>query len=122
MRQEAGSRSVSPPFFIMQFIVEKLDGRHTGNDIWRYRLYITQRQLSVYSHDRFRDFHQFRIWMTEQYGPSCERDYYMDTLLAHRGYDPFEPLWCWHIDREKNHLYIYIRNDDVLSNIHLNWN
>jgi len=105
----------------MKFIVEKLDGRHTDHHLWKYRLYVHQFVLHQYSDERFRDFHQLRLWMTEQYGPSCERNYYTKMVLAHKGYEYFEPPWCWHIDTEKNYLYIYVRDDATLSNIQLKW-
>ena len=105
----------------MQFTVEKLDGRHTGHERWKYRLYMLQYVLYQFSNDRFRDYHQLRIWMTEQYGPSCERNYYDNTARAHGGKEPFNPPWCWHIDLEQEDLYIYIRDDATLSNIRLKW-
>ncbi len=105
----------------MNYIIETLDGRHTGNELWKYRLYITQYALHQFSDDRFRYFHTLRSWMIEQYGPSCERDIYFKTVVAHKGYAPFQPPWCWHIDREKNYLYIYVRNDETLANIQLKW-
>ena len=105
----------------MMYSVEPLDRRHTGHEYWQYRIYITQQQLSSYSGDRFRYFHQLRIWMTEQYGPSCERDIYSRTILAYKEYDPFDPPWCWHIDREKEYVYIYVKNETILSNFTLKW-
>ena len=105
----------------MNFIVETLDKRHTGHKFWKYRLYITQYALHAYSNERFKNYHQLRTWMTEQYGPSCERNYYDQTARAHNGHEPFNPPWCWHIDTEKEYLYIYVRDDVTLSNIQLKW-
>lgn len=108
----------------MKFQVEKLDGRHTGHELWRYRLYIVQSLLYRYSDERFLYFHQLRTWMTDQYGPSCERNYYSNMVSAHNAapdITQFNPPWCWHIDTEKHYLYIYVRDDDTLSNIHLKW-
>ena len=61
------------------------------------------------------------IWMTEQYGPSCERNYFNNTAKAYGNTDPFNPPWCWHIDIEKQDLYIYVKDDATLSNIQLKW-
>ena len=108
----------------MQFTVEKLDGRHTGHERWKYRVYMLQYVLYQFSNDRFKDYHDFRVWMTEQYGPSCERNYYINTAEAHKafkGHGFFNPPWCWHIDTEKQDLYIYVRDDATLSNIQLKW-
>jgi len=62
--------------------------------------------------------------MTEQYGASCERKYYINTAEAHKafkGHALFNPPWCWHIDTEKEDLYIYVKDDATLSNIQLKW-
>jgi len=71
-----------------------------------------------------------RVWMTEQYGPSCERNIYKKTALAyqrfalaHKEFENFEPPWCWHIDSlHKDEFYIYVKDDAVLSNFTLKWN
>ena len=60
--------------------------------------------------------------MIEQYGLSCERDQYESIAISFKGYEPFDPPWSWHIDRDyPNNLYIYIKDDIVLSNITLKW-
>mgnify|MGYP006271128793 FL=1 len=59
--------------------------------------------------------------MAEQYGPSCERNYYRQTVTAYKGYEAFEPPWCWHVDAEKHYFYIYVKDDSILSNITLKW-
>ena len=105
----------------MRFNVETLDGRHTGHELWKYRLYVHQFKLHQYSDERFKYFHELRCWLTEQYGASCERNYYVQTVIAHRGHADFNPPWCWHIDTEKNYLYIYVKDDATLSNIQLKW-
>ena len=105
----------------MHYIVETLDGRHTGHELWKYRLYVTQFLLNQFSNERFRYYHVLRTWMAEQYGPSCERDFYTTTAHALKGHEIFDPPWCWHVDREKSYLYIYVKSDEVLSNIQLKW-
>jgi hypothetical protein len=105
----------------MRYKVETLDGRHTDNHIWKYRLYVLQDQLYQYSHQRYRYFHILRTWMIEQYGPSCERDSYMKTVAAYKEPETFESVWCWHIDREKDYLYIYVKTDEVLAHLQLKW-
>ena len=105
----------------MKFTIEKLDRRHSGSLLWKHRLCFA-RKYNDNQHDKFRHFHQFRLWMTEIYGPSCERDYYGSNVLAFKGHESFEPPWCWHIDRDyPNTQYIYVKDDTVLSNITLKW-
>jgi hypothetical protein len=104
----------------MKFYVEQLDKRHNGHMYWQYRLRLQTSTDLEKSHHR--NFHLLRCWMQEQYGDSCERDLYGNIALACKGYESFNPPWCWHVDREnQNTLYIYIKNREVLSNITLKW-
>ena len=105
----------------MALKIEKLDARYNGSLYWKNRVYFTD--LHAQQYDKFRQFHELRCWMTEQYGPSCERDYYSSTKLAFKGSDQFDPPWCWHIDRQyPNRQYIYVKDDTILSNVLLKWN
>jgi hypothetical protein len=105
----------------MTLKIEKLDGRYNGSLFWKTRVYFQDRYTS--QHDRFRQFHQLRVWMTELYGPSCERDYYSATALGFKDHGSFDPPWCWHIDRQfPNNNYIYIKDDEMLSHVLLKWN
>lgn len=104
----------------MKFFVERLDRRHTGYHVWRYRLRIETVFDITRSHYRY--FHVLRSWMIEQYGVSCERDLYESVVIGCKGFEPFDPLWCWHVDRDyPNNQYIYVKDDTVLSNITLKW-
>lgn len=104
----------------MKYYIEQLDRRHNGHALWQYRLRMQRTVDLEKSHHR--NFHILRSWMQEQYGNSCERDLYGNIALACKGYEPFDPPWCWHIDRDyPNNLYIYIKNREVLSNITLKW-
>ena len=105
----------------MKYILETLDRRHTGHESWQYRVQLIQEGLFMYTQERFRYFHQMRVWLTEQYGPSCERDTYKRTVQGFEEYGLFDPPWCWHIDREKEYLYIYVRDAATMSNIQLKW-
>ena len=60
--------------------------------------------------------------MVEQYGLSSERDQYESIANSCKGYEPFDPPWAWHVDRDyPNNMYIYVKNDAVLSNVQLKW-
>ena len=104
----------------MKYFVEQLDKRHTVHYLWRYRLRIQVNFDLNRSH--YRNFHVLRSWMIEQYGVSCERDLYGSTAISCKGYEPFNPPWCWHVDKGyPNHQYIYVKDDTVLSNVTLKW-
>ncbi len=104
----------------MKYFVERLDKRHNGHAFWQYRLRMLRTVDLAKSHHR--NFHILRSWMQEQYGSSCERDLYSNTASACKGYEIFDPPWCWHVDRDyPNNLYIYIRSQEVLSHISLRW-
>lgn len=107
----------------MKFTVEKLDRRYNGSLLWKHRLCFT-RKYTENQYDTFRYFHQFRIWMTETYGPSCERDLWTSIALGFQvqGGESFAAPWCWHTDRDSpGTQYIYIKDDTILSNITLKW-
>jgi hypothetical protein len=104
----------------MQYYVEKLDRRHTGWQRWRYRLRIQNDFNLAKTH--YKNFHTLRAWMIEQYGLSAERDQYDPIANSCKEYELFDPPWCWHIDRDyPNNMYIYVKNNEVLSNITLKW-
>ena len=104
----------------MQYFVEKLDKRHTGWHLWQYRLRVQNDFSTARTH--YKNFHILRSWMIEQYGISSERDQYEAITNSCKGYESFDPPWAWHVDRDyPNNMYIYIKNDTVLSNITLKW-
>jgi hypothetical protein len=104
----------------MQYYVEKLDKRHTGWHLWRYRLRVQNDFSTAKTH--YKNFHTLRAWMIEQYGLSAERDQYESIVNSCKGYEPFDPPWAWHIDRDYlNNMYIYISNDEVLAHVTLRW-
>jgi hypothetical protein len=60
--------------------------------------------------------------MIEQYGLSAEREHYQPIATACKFYEPFDSPWAWHVDRDyPSNMYIYVKNDAVLSNIQLKW-
>lgn len=68
----------------------------TGHQYFKYVAipYVDLRTpTSVQANTKF--FTEVREWMWETYGPSCEREYYMQ--LAGNGYN-VNPAWCWHSD------------------------
>jgi hypothetical protein len=104
----------------MKFFIDRLDKRHNGYSFWQFRLRI-QNSLDL-ARSHYRNFHQLRSWMQEQYGNSCERDLHASIATACKGYEPFDPPWCWHVDQDyPNAMYIYVRNQEILSHITLRY-
>jgi hypothetical protein len=88
----------------LNYKVIKLDGRHTGSNMFKY--YISPR--GIYSHAISRPlFNDWRSWCWTQWGPSGEREW------------PMCEQWAW--DTEHHHLRIYLHSDKELSMFHLKW-
>ena len=94
----------------MALNLEKLDGRHSGNYYFKYRVW-------VHGTDRVRDFIQIRNWCWEVWGPSCERD---DHILSYNNSTVVNnPHWAWHVYERSR--YIYLIDDQALAFFKLKW-
>ena len=94
----------------MALKLETLDGRHSGNYYFKYRVW-------VHGTDRVRDFIQIRNWCWEVWGPSCERD---DHIQSKRDPEIENNLhWAWHVHERSR--YIYLINDRALAFFKLKW-
>ena len=94
----------------MALQLETLDGRHSGNIFFKYRVW-------VYGPDRIRDFINVRNWCWEVWGSSCERE---DYMMSYSDQDVVtNSQWAWHkVDRSR---YIYLVNDQALAFFKLKW-
>lgn len=90
--------------------LEKLDRRHTGHEIFKYRVWMNGPQQ-----DRITEFLTLREWCWDTWGAACERD-------IERNF-PFNPVWSWHHDENAawGNLYIYLSDDAALSMFKLKW-
>ena len=94
----------------MALKLETLDGRHSGNYYFKYRVW-------VHGTDRVRDFIQIRNWCWEVWGPSCERD---DHILSYNNSTVVNnPHWAWHVYERSR--YIYLIDDQALAFFKLKW-
>lgn len=90
--------------------LEKLDGRHTGHEIFKYRIWMNGPQQ-----DRTTEFLNLRQWCWDTWGPGCERDIQRQVFL--------NPHWAWHHDENAawGNLYIYLADDQALTLFKLKW-
>ena len=107
-------------FNIMNFKIERLDKRHSAWGIYKYRLHFSAVPGKVST--KYQDFHEFRIWAWDTFGPGCERELYSVTAISFKNYREFSPVWGWHFDGRDNSTYIYLVGDAELSMVQLKWN
>ena len=86
-----------------------LDRRHNGYGIFDYMVTPTGSNL----HERIHQFHKWRSWLWEIYGPSMELQY--TAYFRHQGR---HCDWAW--DTEHNRMRLYVKTP-VLSNFALKW-
>jgi hypothetical protein len=83
------------------FILERLDGRHSG-----YSSFDRRAWLQGPRSESKRNFAQMLEWCWNTWGPGMERD------LVYRNQDgTVKYSWAWHIDQRHGSMYIYLRND-----------
>lgn len=94
--------------------LEKLDRRHTGHSLFKFRAYIIGR------HDGNK-FAEIRNALWEAYGPSSERD--LNGWCGPNG-TQINPHWAWHIETTSAgsfHYYLYLTSDEEASFFKLKW-
>lgn len=98
----------------------KLDGRHRGNETFKY--YVTVKE-KVHSY-RFKDscvpFFGLRCMCAELWGMSCEREMYLKA--EHEGKpEILNNHWAWHTDLNNSQYRIYLKSDEERAWLLLKW-
>jgi len=96
----------------MKFKIEKLDGRHKGNSSFTHRAVV----LGLTA-DRFIDFLTLREWCWNTWGPSCEREIYLNTHFNKIKNNS----WAWHYNDDYNECCIYLTGSKELELFTLKW-
>jgi hypothetical protein len=103
------------------FVVTKLDKRHTGHK--RFQYYISPGyQMFITNADKVLFFLKWRKWCWETFGPGIERDQllYISKYTTHMVATDQQieiPKWAWHTPD----LRIYFSNDKELSQFYCFW-
>jgi hypothetical protein len=104
----------------MKFKIEKLDGRHKGNSSFTHRAVV----LGLIE-DRFIDFLTLREWCWNTWGPSCEREIYLNSHFNHFINSHFNKIknnsWAWHYNDDYNECCIYLAGSKELELFTLKW-
>lgn len=95
---------------------EALDGRFTGDGIFSHRVSV-QSSLGNFI-DRSAEFQKLRIWCWETFGPSVERDSYIDRFWRIR--ERLNPYWAWHFSGIRDNSYIYL-TEQGFTQFKLKW-
>lgn len=102
----------------MSYTITKTDRRHTGNHVMKYIIEVNLPRGFNKSRERINQFKEYRVWMWETFGPSCELDNI--TLIGDKLGEPSSvERWAWRTDFE--HLRLYIRGDEELAWFKLKW-
>ena len=96
----------------MKLRIEKLDGRHKGSRSFAHRAVV----LGLTA-DRFIDFLTLREWCWDTWGPSCEREIYLNSHYNKVRNNP----WVWHYNGDYSECYIYLTGSKELELFTLKW-
>lgn len=95
--------------------LSRLDGRFAGSEVFKYRLKITG-----YRSDRISRFIELRTWCWESWGPSCERDLFLDHYYDNNK-TLFNKYWAWQSNDPNDCFYIYFIDDGAAGYYKLKW-
>ena len=100
----------------------KLDGRHRGNDTFKYYVTIKEKVHSYRfkSTDYVYKFFMLRGMCVALWGMSCERELY---LKAHheKNNEILNNHWAWHTDLNNSQYRIYLKSDEERAWLLLKW-
>ena len=94
----------------MSLQLEKLDGRHSLNSVFNYR-------VRFVGNDSISAFVNARIWLTESYGHGLERELVWITTPVYK-YDVPQISWAWHNDDSGRYIYL---KEELLSHFSLKY-
>ena len=100
----------------MKIKVKKTDKRHSGHDIFLYSVDVEWQGIGRRT-ERLIAFNQVRQWCWETFGPSCEREHWLE-LDKFKHPVPNE-RWCWHSDY--GNFKIYLRSEKEANWFKLKW-
>ncbi len=99
----------------MKIVIKKTDKRHTGHGVFDYVADVRVPGLGRRS-EAVLDFIEVRKWCWETFGPSCEREHWLDLQKFKQ---PVNERWCWHTDF--GNFKIYIRTEKEANWFRLKW-
>lgn len=98
----------------------KLDGRHRGNDTFKYYVTVKQKVHSYRFKDSYIPFFKLRCMCAELWGMSCEREMYLKAQNENHT-DLLNNHWAWHTDLNNSQYRIYLKSDEERAWLLLKW-
>lgn len=97
------------------FSIVKLDKRHSGNQLFNYRI-----EFNGDYRSRHENYCLIRQWCWNTFGPSLERDLYLKYSTSVFG-NIMEPVWCFHYDHGFDRALVYLKGDKETTLLLLKW-
>lgn len=102
----------------MKLKIKKTDARYAGNKVFDYVVDVKSDSRGLPSLYRLEHFHEVREWCWTTWGPSIEREHYLEMLrLKYQG--KMNEHWSWH--SEHGDTKIYLRTEKELTWFRLKW-
>lgn len=98
----------------------KLDGRHRGNDTFKYYVTVKQKIHSYRFKDSYVPFFMLRCMCAELWGMSCEREMYLKAQHENKT-EILNNHWAWHTDLNNGQYRIYLKSDEEKAWLLLKW-
>ena len=100
----------------------KLDGRHRGNDTFKYYVTVSKKARKYYTSDKTNYIHFFglRCLCAETWGMSCEREMYLKAQHENQT-EILNNHWAWHTDLNNGQYRIYLKSDEERAWLLLKW-
>ena len=98
----------------------KLDGRHRGNDTFKYYVTVKQKLHSYRFKEHYIPFFKLRCMCAELWGMSCEREMYLKAQHENKT-EILNNHWAWHTDLNNGQYRIYLKGDEEKAWLLLKW-
>ncbi len=98
----------------------KLDGRHRGNDTFKYYVTIMDKRNIYSARARYIPFFKLRCLCAETWGMSCEREMYLKAQHENNT-EILNNHWAWHTDLNNSQYRIYLKSDEERAWLLLKW-
>ena len=98
----------------------KLDGRHRGNDTFKYYVTVREKVHSYRFKERYIPFFKLRCLCAEIWGMSCEREMYLKAQHENQT-EILNNHWAWHTDLNNSQYRIYLKSDEERAWLLLKW-
>ena len=98
----------------------KLDGRHRGNDTFKYYVEVREKVHSYRFKTNYVPFFKLRCLCAESWGMRSEREMYLKPQHENKT-EILNSHWAWHTDLNNSQYRIYLKSDKERAWLLLKW-